>query len=60
VRSSGGRTWTNPELGRANLLGRPALARTAVRLDLDALSGEPPADQPPELHVFTKPLSRSA
>jgi diguanylate cyclase (GGDEF)-like protein len=46
--------------GQGYLLGRPAPGRTAVRLDLDALSGEPPADQPPELRVFTKPLSRSA
>jgi EAL domain-containing protein (putative c-di-GMP-specific phosphodiesterase class I) len=47
--------------GQGYLLGRPAPTRNAGPLDLDALGGDPaPVEQPPELRVFTKPLSKSA
>jgi EAL domain-containing protein (putative c-di-GMP-specific phosphodiesterase class I) len=49
--------------GQGYLLGRPSSTRTATDLDLDRLSRGPAADaeaHPPELRVFTQPLSRSA
>lgn len=47
--------------GQGYLLGRPGPVRSASPLDLDALGGDPAgADRPPELRVFTKPLSKSA
>jgi len=47
--------------GQGYLLGRPAPNRTIVELDLDALADvQTTADVPPELRVFTRPLSKSA
>ncbi|HET7471769.1 MAG TPA: EAL domain-containing protein [Candidatus Limnocylindrales bacterium] len=47
--------------GQGYLLGRPAATRDAIELDLDALAATAPAaDTPPELRVFTRPLSKSA